>query len=151
MALPQNVRDACQFFLDNPSYFNMADAADDKDGRPDGKVSPGDLRKYVANVAGVARDVPEVPANQKDAAKVLMAHLFVLDTASGGKRDNRFNKADLTAIIASPGAPAQLRNACQFFLDNPIYFNALDVANDKDGVTDGEVSYGDLKRFIEGV
>jgi|GEM_PF-6947369 len=101
-----------------------------------------------------APEKPQPPAEPTyeekwaNAVRQLNAHFDLLDTAAGiGGRDGIIGRADLEAAVQNPGLPQELRDACQFLLDNPAVFNRLDVAAGI-GRVDGRIGRADVARAL---
>lgn len=84
----------------------------------------------------------------EEAVRILQNHFFLLDTAAGvGSRDGLIGRNDLEAVLASPDAPEELRQAAAMVLRNPMYYNSLDTAQNG-GRNDGLIGKGDLDAFL---
>ncbi len=134
--LPQNLKDAAQYLLDNEAVYNVLDS--ETNGKVDGNISLPDLDKYLET---------EEKMTGEEAALILLENIRVLDTADGGKRDNGFGRNDLLVVANDKKANEKLKKAVQFFLDNQSAFNIIDSA--KNGKIDGKVSENDLKKVRE--
>lgn len=79
----------------------------------------------------------------RHAVDVLEANFATFDTASG-RRDGLFTRADLAKVANNPHASDQLRDAARFLLDNPEYYNRLELAANIGG-KDGIIGIADLR------
>ncbi|MEW6281120.1 MAG: hypothetical protein AB1758_21075 [Candidatus Eremiobacterota bacterium] len=135
------LRDACRLLLRNSTYFNAVDAA--TGGTPDGKISLEDARRAVETYSAI----PERPAPESmspaAAAEILNHYLPLLDRGKGGEADGFFGQEDLAAVLESPDAPAELREAARYALQNAYVFHAFDSANN--GKLDDKVGADDLR------
>lgn len=87
------------------------------------------------------------PMDANKAAETLNKNFDLLDTAAwGSKKDGKVSPDDLRAIIQNPGTPADLREAAQFLLNNPSYFNQIDAS----GKQDMMLSRTELNSFVSG-
>jgi hypothetical protein len=115
---------------------------------------------YVPPVSNGGYAPPAVPTTPVDdsapgqmdfphALQTLKNNFDLLDTAGNGAgRDGLVGYGDLQAIVNNPGAPADLKAAAQFMLDNPAYFHALDLGSGVVNQQDGLFSMGDLDAEI---
>lgn len=102
----------------------------------------------VSSVTFVSAVAAPRPMTVEEAVRLLQKHFFFLDTAAGlGGRDGLIGKADLQAVVSSPDAPEELRQAAALLLRNPMYYNSLDTAQNG-GRGDGLVGKGDLDAFL---
>ncbi|MCL2626148.1 MAG: hypothetical protein FWD46_04955 [Cystobacterineae bacterium] len=131
-SLPQELRDACRFLLDNPAVFNQLDVGAGK-GSCDGIISRKDvamvLEKLPATPQEMTAEYQSYWAEFRNALSMLNLYFDMLDTAAGkGKKDGKISRKDLEAAMNNPAFPKELREACRFLLNNPAAFNRLDIA-----------------------
>ncbi len=133
--LPQNLKDAAKYLLDNEAVFNQIDS--ECNGETDGLISMEDLKKYFGEMS------------IKEAAQVLLDHIRTLDTADpeGAKKDDKFGKNDLKSIANDKNAIKELKKAANLFLKNQSAYNIIDSA--LNGKVDGNVVKGDLEKAIK--
>ncbi|NTX59124.1 hypothetical protein HUA74_00460 [Myxococcus sp. CA051A] len=82
-----------------------------------------------------------------EAVAVLRDNWGTFDTAAGTK-DDRVTREDMAALLLSPAASSTLKKAAQFFKDNPLYFDRLEMAAGIDG-RDGIIGLLDVKAELE--
>lgn len=85
----------------------------------------------------------------REAIDVLRANWATFDTAAT-KRDGFVQRADIEAIANNPNASEVMRNAAQFLIDNPEYFNRLEMAAGIGG-KDGTIGFPDLTAEVKRV
>ncbi len=85
----------------------------------------------------------------RDALQTLQANFDTFDTA-GSINDGFFTRRDLGAIANNRNASPELREAAQFFLDHPEYFNRLEMSVGWDH-QDGRVGLGDINKELSQV
>ena len=79
----------------------------------------------------------------RDAVETLAANFATFETADGARGSN-ITRQDLRNIASNPNASPKLKEAAQFLLDNPEYFNRLEMAANVGG-KDGIIGMLDLK------
>lgn len=123
--VPADVRRAARTLVENPALLNAVDTANG--GGKDGVILSQDLEK--AGTLGVEGPVAD-EWTPGQAAAVIDRHLSIVDLAAGsGEADQKFVLADLEAVVASPNAPADLRAAAGYLIDNPAAWNQLKSYN----------------------
>lgn len=85
----------------------------------------------------------------REAIDVVRANWATFDTAST-RQDGLVQRADIQAIASNPNASEVMRNAAQFLIDNPEYFNRLEVAAGIGG-KDGTIGFVDLTAEVKRV
>lgn len=83
----------------------------------------------------------------RESIDVLRANWATFDSASTG-RDGFVQRADIEAIASNPNASEMMRNAAQFLIDNPEYFNRLEMAAGVGG-KDGTIGFIDLTAEVK--
>jgi len=150
-ALPQELRDACRFLLENRGALRSLDIGAGK-GWCDGIISKKDvaavLAKLPAELRGASSD-SSYGAQWENVLHLLQTYFDVLDTAAGkGKKDGKISRKDLLAALNNASLPKELREVCRFLLENQALFNQLDVAAGK-GRCDGIISQKDLEAALK--
>jgi|GEM_PF-1882100 len=151
-ALPQELREACRFLLDNKADFKKLDLGAGK-GWSDGIISKKDVAAVLAKLPSAPQEMTSselaYQKNFANAVNQLDKHFDVLDTAAkGGKADGKISEKDLAAAMNNPSLPPELREACRFLLENKASFNQLDVAAGKGGC-DGIISKQDVAAALK--
>jgi|GEM_PF-5993753 len=136
-----DVRQAAQFYIDNPERFEELDIAA-KGGSGDEKVSIGDIRarEQVLLSELNAAENPE-GAESDGELDALSALVGQWDELNG--RDSIVSLDDLRKLAADENADPALRQAAGFYIGNPDKFEALDIAA-FGGESDGKVSIDDV-------
>lgn len=149
---PADLRAACQWLLENSSFFDNLETSAEG-GRRDGLIGLNDLdttiRTHQDEAVGPRREGQKMTLAR--AAQLINQHFDLLDTAAnGGRADNRIGKNDLEAIAggSNPGAPAELIEACRWLIENPAMLNALDTAAGV-GDVDGIIGRNDLVAAVQ--
>jgi len=151
LSLPQELREACRFFLNNPAAYNQLDAA--ANGKRNGLISKQDIAAMLEGLPAGAFRRPSVidtvyQANWANALNQLNLCFDLLDTAAGkGKKDGLIGHSDLRAASKNPALPQELREACRFLLNNPAAYNQLDAA--ANGKRDGLISRQDVATALQ--
>jgi hypothetical protein len=146
---PAELVEACKWLLENPGLLNALDTAAGI-GEADGIIGKVDTQAAVRKYSQLddSKFDPKEPMTLGRAATIVKKYFDIIDTAAGiDKRDGIIGKADLEAIAASPGAPADLKAACKFLLDNPAFFDDLETAAGV-GRKDGRIGMIDLDAII---
>ena len=151
------LREAVRFLLKNPAAFNAADTADQADkSSGDGKITADGIAAFFKNAgrsgeyealldrAGkILEGIDQVAGNTMsagEAGKVLKGSFKLLDAADG-KADGGVSvkTEDLVKLLnENPDLDEGVRDAIQFFIDNPAMNKALDVAS-QGGVGNGHI------------
>jgi len=92
------------------------------------------------------------PMSDRQASRVLNYHSSLLDSASDGGQNGKFNESDLRAIASSrnSGLPPELRTAAQRLLSSSSFASRLDdVSWESGGMFDGQRTFSndDLAGF----
>jgi hypothetical protein len=82
----------------------------------------------------------------RDALHELKANFDTFDSAAS-LHDGYFTRNDLQAVLANPNAAAELKQAAQFFLSHPEYFNRLEMSVGTASM-DGVVGMPDIDREL---
>lgn len=85
----------------------------------------------------------------REAIDVLRANFETFDTAASAN-DGLLTRADLAQVAGNQNASQQMRSASQFLLDNPEYFNRLEMAANIGG-KDGLIGFIDLTSEVKRV
>ncbi|MBS2026898.1 MAG: hypothetical protein JST54_03250 [Deltaproteobacteria bacterium] len=89
-------------------------------------------------------DVNTSGETYQQALQTISDNFSLFDTAAGvGAPDGLIGRNDLQAILNNPGAPADVKAAAKFMLDNPAYFNEAETAQ-YGGKMDGLLGKGDV-------
>ncbi|MCL2259152.1 MAG: hypothetical protein FWC18_04950 [Cystobacterineae bacterium] len=170
--LPAELREACQFLLDNPPVFNQMDLAQCNLGL-DGLIGEGDVKAALAKLGKTSTQTeaktepppaetpkvepppappppPEKSFNEKlkDSVQTILNNFDTVTTAAGGKKNSELYRKEFQAVVNDKSLPKELRDACQFVLDSPTAWNKLDVAA-HGGKPDGCISKNDLKGALK--
>jgi hypothetical protein len=87
-------------------------------------------------------------AEYQNALTEVNKYFELLDTAAGiGTEDGQIGRVDLQAAVGNPGLPADLKQACQFLLDNPAVFNEINAA--AGGTDNGLITKADVEGAIQ--
>lgn len=160
---PEELKQACQYLLDNPSVFNYLDTAAGGTS-PDGKIGmkdleaamtekPADIPTQQQGAQGTqeaqgTQQTAQKPMDPYRAAEILKKYFDLLDTAAGkGGKDGIIGIEDLRKAANDPGLPPDLKEAVQYLLANPSALNYLDTASG--GLfnwKDGKISKNDLNK-----
>ncbi len=150
-----DLAEASAFLLDNPTFFDRADVG--KGSRYnlggssdiDGEISADDLRACLEWGARgpLGRFDPGKPTPET-AAQTFLHWFELLDIGAGrGEIDGVISYRDLREFVPrNPGAPAELRQAVTYVLENRTVLSQFDSAADDDGEVDEEISLEDLER-----
>jgi hypothetical protein len=82
----------------------------------------------------------------RDALRVLKANYPTFDTAVG-LPDGYLTRENLAAIVKNPHAAPELKQAAQFFLDHPEYYNRLEMSAGW-AIKDGIVGMADVDKEL---
>ena len=145
--LSEDLREAVNFLLKNPAAFNAADTANQANGTTgDRKISADDIKAFFQNAGRTAEyeellgragkileEIDEAAGNTMsagEAGKVFKDNFKMLDAADGQRNNGVSVKTeDLVKLLnENPGLDKDVRDAIQFFIDNPAMNKALDVA-----------------------
>lgn len=144
------IEEAAEFFASSDTHRNMLLRADE-DGN--GLATREELQKAREQAdpydQAVARhqNVEQIDSPQQ-AIAILTDFSALADTADGGgNRDGEISRDDLSAILDDPNAPASLRAAATYLLDerNAVIFNAVDGAG-AEGSANGKINLYNLQQ-----
>lgn len=165
------VQDAAEYFLDNPDEFRRLDGMNGSS--PDDKISSEEFSAYAAELRdeqapeqGEPQDISELSDDEVDALVRDHAGALYENWDSIGD-DDKLSAEDFEAIVTgnpphgvdaaewaqfmsqNDGAEyQQVRDAAQFFLDNPDTFNRIDAVKD-DEEPDGTGSKEDFEIYLD--
>jgi len=123
--LPAELHEACRFFLNNPEAFKSLDLAGE------GAIRTKTLAQAAQTVPAHLR--PPLSGDFDQKMKHMLNQLYqnfhLLDTAISheGKPTDNVGFEQMRAALNKPDLPPALREACQFFVENPVtvtYLNA---------------------------
>lgn len=165
---PPDLKQACQYMLDHPSdWEELQGVSYQGSGLPlnfhDDQFVASDLdeiiRRRPQDTAQPAPKLPPFPAPTVPlpppmtfgrALTLLQTNFVLVDTAAHqGSPDNKISREDLQAVADGQlGYSQELKQACRFLLDNPAFFNAVDVSTDNGGPLDGLLSKEDVNNSV---
>ena len=107
-------------------------------------VNAASLQKNTGVAPPSAANVNASSETYQQALQTISDNFALFDTAAGvGGKDGLIGRNDLQAILNDPNAPADVKAAAKFMLDNPAYFNEAEVAQNG-GKMDGLLGQGDV-------
>lgn len=137
------LRKAARFMLNNEALRRAVDSANGTGY--DDRFNREELQKTLETFGNHLDSWENRPWDDRRTASVLSKWVRVLDGAAGGEVDGKFGRADLQAILESPDASWELRQAASRVLGSQTLAHRLDSAN---GALDGVYADGDLQRVI---
>ena len=147
-AATPELKQAIQYSLDNPAVWKALDAS----GAGSNRVKLAGLNDFIDGYESKPGYDAQAPMNNRQAARVLNHHSALLDTASGGSQNSKFNEDDLRAIASgnNSGLPTELRSAARRLLNNNSFAKKVDnVASEAGAIFDGQRTFSnaDLSGF----
>jgi hypothetical protein len=142
------LREAIQYTLNNQSVWRAMDSS----GAGGNRVNLSGLNTFIDGYENQSGYNASAPMTDRQAARVLNYHSSLLDTASGGGHNGKFNESDLRAITSSAnsGLPPELRSAAQRLLGSSSFAGRLDAVSwESGGVFDSQRTFSndDLAGF----
>ena len=121
---PPELREAIQYTLGNESVWRAMDAS----GAGGNRVNLEGLNNFIDGYETRPSYNPDAPMSDRQAASVLNYHSSLLDTASGGGQNGKFNEDDLRAIASgqNPSLPPELRAAAGRLLGSSSFAERVD-------------------------
>lgn len=138
---PAELKEAIRYAINNQSVWKALDAS----GAGSNRVNVAGLNKFIdgyENKPGYTTG----SMNTRRAAQVMNYHSSLLDTASGGGKNGKFNEDDLKAIVSSKNAslPTELRSAARLLLNSSSFKKNLDAVSWESGsVFDSQRTFSD--------
>jgi hypothetical protein len=135
------LREAIQYTLDNEAVWRAMDAS----GAGGDRVNLSGLNDVIDGYES-RPGYTDGPMNDQRAASVLNYHSVLLDTASGGGQNQKFNEDDLRAIVSNQnrGLPPELREAAGRLLNDSGFADRVDrVSMEMGGWGGGETFSND--------
>lgn len=121
---PPELREAIQYTLGNESVWRAMDAS----GAGGNRVNLEGLNNFIDGYETRPSYNPDAPMSDRQAASVLNYHSALLDTASGGGQNGKFNEDDLRAIASGQNSslPSELRAAAGRLLGSSSFAERVD-------------------------
>ena len=136
------LREAIQYTLNNEAVWRSMDAS----GARGDRVDINGLNSFIDGYENRPGYSTQGQMTDQRAAGILNYHSGLLDTASGGGQNGKFNEDDLRAIASgqNAGLPPELRDAARRLLGSESFARRLDdVAYEAGGIFDGQRTFSD--------